>query len=532
MKKIYLFLLSMVLCSVAALAQTTVVVNIDSPERVYVEVNYAEVPGLVAGDNTIQVPQYGSMIIKSRDGYILKSVVRQGTGASEYISNMTQCYIYVSAEDTWTVTSASLESVRTAKCHVKADDASKVQVQLSGTYARPTLTSGEWVEVPFIPGTESSFQIGPAMYGEVLNKVVLNGKELIPSGSNYAADVVDGDSLEIFSKFDDVDYKVQFVYSSEDIKSVVTGVTVDGTAVTNYNDADFTVKAGKKVVINFDNTNFSVDALKVNGVRNNVSYSFEQVIREDTKFEIEAHRYAELSATLNIDHADRVTVAHGYSYSTDYFTNLVDGANTITVPETNKAIYVKAVSGAVIDSLKVNGEAQFVDYAGGYSINVTEGMVINVYTSGIERNATLRVYISVDPSSLTNFSMTRADRSSVNLTQGWNEVKFSETYAGDNPFSWSWYDRNQSTQCGIVKLNGVDLAPQYAGSVSYQASFKDGDELKIYPSTTEEPSGINDVEVATNAKVKGVYNIIGQKLNTTDLPAGIYIINGEKVVIR
>ncbi|MGM9869219.1 MAG: hypothetical protein ACI30R_06300 [Sodaliphilus sp.] len=532
MKKIYLFLLSMVLCSVAALAQTTIVVNLDSPERAYVEVNYAEVSGLVAGDNTIEVPQYGSVYIKSRDGYILNSVVRKSTGASEYISNMTQCYIYVSAEDTWTVTSASLESVRTAKCHVKADKANKVQVMRSTTYTNVSLTDGEWVEVPFVPEKETPLQIGPAVYGDVLNKVVLNGNELIPSGSNYVANVADGDSLEIFAEFEDVDYKVQFAYSSEDIKSVVTGVTVDGVAVTNYNDADFTVQAGKKLAINFDNTNFSVDTLKVNGVQNYVSNRFEQVIKEDTKFEIVAHRYAQLSATLNIDHADRVTVARGYSYSTDYITNLVDGANTITVPETNKAIYVKAVSGAVIDSLNVNGVAQSVDYAGGYSINVEEGMVINVYTSTIERNATLRVYMSVDPSSLTYFSMTRADRSAVTLTQGWNEVKFNETIADDNPFSWSWYDSSQSTQCGIVKLNGVDLAPQYAGSVSYQASFKDGDELKIYPSTTEEPSGINDVEVVTNAKVKGVFNIAGQQLNTTELPAGIYIVNGEKVVIR
>ena len=53
MKKIYLFLMSMVLCSVAALAQTTIVVNLDSPDRAYVEVNYSEVPGLVAGDNSI-----------------------------------------------------------------------------------------------------------------------------------------------------------------------------------------------------------------------------------------------------------------------------------------------------------------------------------------------------------------------------------------------------------------------------------------------------------------------------------------------
>lgn len=532
MKKIYLFLMSMVLCSVAAFAQTTIVVNLDSPERAYVEINYSEVPDLVAGDNTIEVPANASVYIKSRDGYILNSVVRESNGESVYISNMTQCYIYVSAPDKWTVTSSSIESVRTAKCYVKVDNAAKVNVIRSTTYSTVSLTDGEWVEVPFVPGKETPLQIGPANYSDVLNKVLLNGKELVSSGSNYNADVADGDSLEIVSEFEDIDYKVKFEYSADDIKPVVTGVTVDNVAVTNFNDPDFTVKAGKKIAINFDNTNFGIDSLKVNDVPCYVGNRYEQVIKGETTFRIVAHRYAEISATLNIDHADRVTVARGYSYSTDYITNLKDGANTITVPETNKQIYVKAVSGATIDSLTVNNEAQSVDWAGGYPITVNDSTVINVYTSAMERNATLRVYVSVDPASLVYFSMTRADRSEVSLNQGWNEVKFNESSADDNPFSWSWYDSSVATQCGIVKLNGVDLAPLYTGSVSYQASFKDGDELKIYPSTTEEPSGINDVEVVTNAKVKGVYNITGQKLNTTDLPAGIYIINGEKVVIR
>ena len=145
MKKIYLFLMSMVLCSVAALAQTTIVVNLDSPDRAYVEINYSEVPDLVAGDNTIEVPANASVYIKSRDGYILNSVVRESNGESVYISNMNQCYIYVSAPDKWTVTSSSIESVRTAKCYVKVDNAAKVNVLRSSTYSTVSLTDGEWV---------------------------------------------------------------------------------------------------------------------------------------------------------------------------------------------------------------------------------------------------------------------------------------------------------------------------------------------------------------------------------------------------
>ena len=71
----------------------------------------------------------------------------------------------------------------------------------------------------------------------------------------------------------------------------------------------------------------------------------------------------------------------------------------------------------------------------------------------------------------------------------------------------------------------------YEGTVSYQATFKDGDRLVISPSSEEEPTAIVDVKV-DNAKAKGVYTITGQKVNETNLPAGFYIVNGEKVVIR
>lgn len=538
MKKIYLFILSVLACSLAATAQTPIVVNIDSPERVCVEVNYSEVTGLVAGDNTIYVPAYTSVYVKSRTGNILKSVVKKSTGSSEYIYNLAQCYLSVSTAtevtdaNTWTVTSSTLDEARTAKCYVKVDKADKVQVMRSATYENVTnLVNGDWAEVKFVPGVESPLQIGPATYGEVINEVLKNGQPVTSTGSIYNVEVADGDRVEVKAEFEDIDLPVQFAYSSVEIKEMVTGVTVDGVAVTNFNDPDFTVKAGKTIAINFNIADFSLDQFTVNGVSAYVGNSYQQVIKGATKFEITAHRYSQFTATLNIDHAANVTVKRGYSYSSDYITDLKDGANTITVPETNTNIYIQAVSGAVVNKVTVNGEEQTTDYAGGYSVAVKDNMVINVETSAIERNATLNVYMGVDPSTLTYFSMTRADRSEVTLVKGWNEVKFSEESADDNPFSWSWYDSNQTTQWGLVTLNGVTLAPMYEGTVSYQATFKDGDRLVISPSSEEEPTAIVDVKV-DNAKAKGVYTITGQKVNETNLPAGFYIVNGEKVVIR
>ena len=48
-----MFLMSMLLFSFVASAQTTIVVHLDSKDRAYVEINGSEVPNLVDGDNTI-----------------------------------------------------------------------------------------------------------------------------------------------------------------------------------------------------------------------------------------------------------------------------------------------------------------------------------------------------------------------------------------------------------------------------------------------------------------------------------------------
>lgn len=532
MKKFYMFLMSMMLFSFAASAQTTVVVNLDSKDRVYVEINGSEVPNLVDGDNTIVVPQYTNFYIKSREGSFLTKVVKKSDGSEGTIYNMSQCSVYPNEADTWTVTSTPASKLRTEKCQVKVDKAAKVRVLRSNTYSEVELTDGEFVDVPYVPDVENQLMISPANYGEVLNKVLLNGKEVQASGTSYYVNINNGDKVEIVSAFEDKDCNVDFIYIGKDITGIVKSVTVNNEPVTNFNDEDFTVKAGKTMNITFDAQTYKLDALKINDEDvKNASTSYQFVVKDDTKIEITAHRYAEFTATLTVDNAANITVAKGYSNSTDYIT-IADGENEIKVSEVAPQIYIRAVSGANIKKVVAGGNEVYVDYEGGYLINVTNGMEISVESSAIERNATLNVYLGINPTDITYFSMTRADRSTVDLVKGWNEVKFGEDLSIDNPFSWSWHDNNYQTQFGVVTLNGKTLAPQYSNSVSYSASFKDGDRLVICPSSETDFSGINAVTIDEAAMPEFVFTITGQKVKSDNLPAGIYIVNGKKVVIR
>lgn len=91
MKKIYSFLSVMVLSlfAISANAQRTVIINVDDPERVDIQVNYASVQGIVAGDNEVEIPQYGSFYAYAKTGAVLESVFCTTTRTNYHIDNMT-----------------------------------------------------------------------------------------------------------------------------------------------------------------------------------------------------------------------------------------------------------------------------------------------------------------------------------------------------------------------------------------------------------------------------------------------------------
>ena len=141
MKKFYAFLCTALLGIVfpAVLRAATVNIVIDDPTRVFVEMNYTPVEGLVAGSNTIDVPEYTPVYIKANDGSFLLSVVRESTASNEYIYSFTSCYLSISTDETFTVTSAYADEIRDASCTITVDHASDVVVQRTGTYTNVDL---------------------------------------------------------------------------------------------------------------------------------------------------------------------------------------------------------------------------------------------------------------------------------------------------------------------------------------------------------------------------------------------------------
>ena len=531
MKQVYYFIFLMLLAfsSVNVKADTTVRVKVDDINRVSVKVNYMPVINLANGTNEITVPQYGALTIEAKQGYYLKSVLKtidNENSAPQTINNLTSCNIYVSDADNnklFTVKSADLADARTGSCTVNVDDASKVRVSRNESRTAVELHNGENT-VKWIPNTEKTLVITNANYGDApIYKVTLDGNDVTPSSGQYFVTLTAGCVVDIKADYPDVSYPVKFNFTDEKAKGVISKVMADGVEVKNYNDADFKLKAGTKLSLTFDQSNYALDAFKVNGTATTIYGTYECYVKDNLVFDIQAHKYATVKAVLTVDNAANITAYEGQSYNNKVIT-LQNGSNNIELGEKNNLIQIKPNSGCKIESIKANGTPVTANYEGAYEIRLTDGMAIEVTTSAIVRDQKATVFI--DDISLANygFNFYRSDHSTVKMQTGENTVMFS---ADDHHFMLGAYGNDLSKM--VVKLNGTKLNPPYPGGTSFEFDLNNGDRLEVL--LKGETDGIDAIEAVKQGKAV-VYRLDGKRIEGTQLPNGVYIINGKKVIVN
>ena len=531
MKQVYyfIFLVLLAFSSVNAKADTTVRVKVDDINRVSVKVNYMPVINLANGTNEITVPQYGALTIEAKQGYYLKSVLKtidNDNSAPQTINNLTSCNIYVSDADNnklFTVKSADLAAARTGSCTVNVDNASKVRVSRNESHTSVELKNGENT-VKWIPNTEKTLVITNANYGDApIYKVTLDGNDVASSGGQYFVTLTAGCVVDIKADYPDVSYPVKFNFTDENAKGVISKVMADGVEVKNYNDADFKLKAGTKLSLTFDQNNYALDAFKVNGTAVTIYGNYECYVKDNLTFDVQSHKYATVKAVLTVDNAANITAYEGQSYNNKVIT-LQNGSNNIELGEKNNLIQIKPNSGCKIESIKANGTPVTANYEGAYEIRLTDGMTIEVTTSAIVRDQKATVFI--DDISLANygFNFYRSDHSTVKMQTGENTVMFS---ADDHHFMLGAYGNDLSKM--VVKLNGMKLNPPYPGGTSFEFDLNNGDRLEVL--LKGETDGIDAIESVKQGKAV-VYRLDGKRIEGTQLPNGVYIINGKKVIVN
>ena len=486
MRKIYYLFLTMLLGMVGMTANAQeaksmkVIFNVDDPANVTITVDGVS-QELVAGDNEITVSApygyYNSVYVNATDGNFITKATKDGANQL-YSPYNTQWSYYPSDSDegkTIYIETIAGKDARTASCTVTVDDASKVRVQRNGTYTNVELQNGENT-IYYIPGFETMLMIDAATYGTKLYKATLNGEDLVYSyGYSVNLNAEGGDKIEILANFPEgLTWNVKFTYvDAEKAKGVVTGVTVDGTAVENYDDVEgFNVPAGKNVAITFDNVNYKIDGVTVNGKSEYVYSSYSFTPSADTEININAHKYGTVKATVNIDNKDNVIVYKGYSYNNDII-EVNNGDNEIELSENNAVITIKANSGCFITPVTY-GETVLSNQSE-YTINpVTEGMVIKVVSGAIVRDKSFTLNIDDISAAEYGFDLTRADRTKVeNLITGENKVAFAE---GETHYMLSAYG---SPVFGVFK-NGVMINPSYQGGTYIEFDAADGDAFDAY----------------------------------------------------
>lgn len=486
MRNFYYLFLTMLLGMVGMTANAQesksmkVIFNVDNPDNVTINVDGVN-QTLVAGDNeiTLNAPNgyYNSVYVNATDGNFITKVTKDDANQVPKPYN-TSWSFYPSdsdADKTISIETIAGKDARTASCTVNVDDASKVRVQRNGTYSNVELQNGENT-VYYIPGYETMLMIDAATYGTTLYKVTLNDVDLAYSygySANLSAD--GGDKIDIKANFPDgLTYNVKFTYvDALNAKGVVTGVTVNGTAIEDYDNAEgFDVPAGQSVVVSFDNVNYKIDAVKLNDNPVYVYSSYSFTPTADTEINIDAHKYGTVKATLNIDNKDNVTVYKGYSYQNDIIT-VNDGDNEIELSENNAVITIKANSGCFITSVTY-GETVLSNQSE-YTINpVTEGMEISVISGAIVRDKSFTLNIDEISAAQYGFNLTRTDRTNVeNLATGENKVAFAEN---ETHYQLAAYG---SSVFGVFK-KGVMINPNYQGGTSIEFDVADGDVFDAY----------------------------------------------------
>ena len=531
MKQVYYFIFLMLLAfsSVNVKADTPVKINIDDVNRVTVKVNYVPVADLANGTNTVNVPQYASLSIEAKEGFYLKNVTNKdsnGEEVSQNINNLTSCNIYVSADDKpklFIVKSGVLADARTGSCTVKVDKASKVRVSRYESQTSVALQNGKNT-VKWIPNTEKTLVITNANYGDApIYKVTLDGNDVTPSSGQYFVTLTAGCVVDIKADYPDVSYPVKFNFSNEAAKGVISKVMANGVEVKNYNDADFKLKAGTKLSLTFDQNNYALDAFKVNGTAVTIYGNYECYVKDNLTFDVQAHKYATVKAVLTVDNAANITAYEGQSYNNKVIT-LQNGSNNIELGEKNNLIQIKPNSGCKIESIKANGTPVTANYEGAYEIRLTDGMTIEVTTSAIVRDQ--KAIVVIDDINLANygFNFYRSDHSTVKMQTGENTVMFS---ADDHHFMLGAYGNDLSKM--VVKLNGTKLNPPYPGGTSFEFDLSNGDRLEVL--LKGETNGIDAIESVKQGKAV-VYRLDGKRIEGTQLPNGVYIINGKKVIVN
>lgn len=443
----------------------TVNLTIDDATRVAVEL-YGEPVEVHTGLNTFEdVSDWTRYEIFSTDGNILKEVNVNG---STYASWATSYELNVYYNDyTVNVTSAPLAEVQTGQFTVNVDNPEKVRISMPGTGQAIEAQAGANV-IKFIPEADAAVSFsnthGYDMPFYSVTKTLDGETTSIAKGySSYDTTIEDGMVIDIVADFPaDLTYPVSFEFVNPGTEGYFTSCTVGGQPIADFTQG-FTAHAGEKVVINRDNSLYKSNSITRNGEsESNYSTTLEFALTEATTIVADVTKYNTYNLTVNINDPEAVGVYRNYVNDGNRIP-LKAGQNIVEVAENNNAIYVKAIRGYQINSIKLNGADMEEGYNGQYNTYITsEGNVLDIDGSAIVYDNHFIVYVD-DASLLYDPTACLSNKSYEYYTvnTGYSSFGYLESEA---PFRFGAYAIDYSD--GFAYFNNEPMTASY-GSYSF-----------------------------------------------------------------
>ncbi len=530
MKKFYSLVLALVACVTTAFA-ASITINIDDATRVKVTLDGVE-QMIVTGNNVISsTSAYSTVNIeaKSADYGLSRVAVKNASGVAESDEYIYSGICYLNVNDytngyTFTVTSFSYADLRTASCKVYVDDASKVELtRYNGS--KITLVDGVNT-IAFVPATAGSNVESPfgLRGGSTLYAVKINGVDQTADYGSYYLNVADGDSVTILANFPDVDVPVQFTAGDAKSAGFITAVEVDDEPVTNWADADFTVKLGSTVTFDYNTADYSKDSIFVNGEKiysYGSHYSFTVTTTTTHTVKYYAHKYATYDITINIDDPTHITLYKGNSYNNQEITGLVAGANTVSLAETVSGISFKAASGCWVKSFT---DAENNDYTNtsSYSLIPTSaGAAFTITTGAADRSSKFVFYIDSLNKVPYGGGLTFPDRTSPLVfkedyaknpvaVNGYNIVNFDPSYDSIVAVSFNGlYEKDVH-----LYVNNELVKPKYEGSSSFELKLDDEDVVKVFLAAAPDTFTVSFTEESEDYRFVNLTENIVDTVNT------------------
>lgn len=521
MKKFYSLMIAAIFAMVStftAMAEdVTFTINIDNPDAVLVESNNQEI-SLVAGDNEFTVAEYTEFMVRAIPPYSMTVTAENGELQSIYDNTW---YFYPSSNSysLYNIRTVNLDESRTASCTVNVDCAEMVNAVLTGTNTTVVFQAGENT-LKFDPELETMLVLSSVNYMVPLYQVTVDGVNVVREYSAFYVPLTDGCVIDITAKIPEKEVTVTFDYSAnEEGYGAIESAQINYVNVENFDGLSFKAMAGNTITLN-SNADYKITSVTINGSEApwTGGYPYNFVIMDDTEISVNAAPLGTVKATILVDDPDNFYLYRGYEYYNDVIA-LQAGSNNIELADGNSLVSWKAANGCMITTVMLNNEI-LSEY--NTSVTLADGDVLEFITSKIVMDKKFVFWIDDRNAADAYFSLSGSDRTSVDVTSGYNIVEY---YSAMVPFNLSWYSENELVN--KVYVNGEYLAPLYEESTTYELNVSENSVVKVFLATEPEECNVK-VNLTDDPNVTVTYDIVTEM---SELPAEIKVFKGTQFAV-